>query len=357
MSMQRVRNLGSFLQAYGLKKSIESFGYEVVFVDYHLNSVAKTDSLVPSTISFDTILRFFRHRITAKKREMYRTASSFNSYYDSFMSLLDLSTEPQYGIALDTLVIGSDEVFNCFQCSPDSVDSFELFGEYQKAKRVISYAASFGSVTIDKIRKNPDCRRIQKDLCTFDSLSVRDNNSYQIIQDLLPDKKADVHLDPVLIYDFEDEIQEHSCDKPYIVVYSYRGRITKEEGKVIRSFAKEKGMKLVCTGFVQDCCDEYLLLNPFEALGLFKNASYVITDTFHGTVLSIKYGKQFATIIRDNNKQKLSDLLEKFSLLDRQVTDLNDLAKIAESSYDFQRVQEKLKNEKNSSKEYLKKSI
>ena len=36
MSMQRIKNYGSFLQAYGLKKIIEKLGYEVEFVDYHI---------------------------------------------------------------------------------------------------------------------------------------------------------------------------------------------------------------------------------------------------------------------------------------------------------------------------------
>ena len=34
MSMQRIKNYGSFLQAYGLKKNVENLGYDVEFVDY-----------------------------------------------------------------------------------------------------------------------------------------------------------------------------------------------------------------------------------------------------------------------------------------------------------------------------------
>lgn len=357
MSMQRVRNMGSFLQAYGLKKIIESLGHEVTFVDYRMNSDSKTASAIPARINFNMIVRFLDHRSTSKKRKMYKTAASFDSYYDSFMPLLGVTPELQYETEVDTLVIGSDEVFNCFQSSPKNVDSFDLFGENSHAEKCISYAASFGSTTINMIKNSSDKDRIQEDLCRFDSLSVRDNNSYQIIKELIPDSKVGMHLDPALIYDFSDEIAETSENEPYIVVYSYRGRITKEEGKAIRKFAKAKGMKLVCTGFVQECCDEYLLLNPFEVLGLFKNACYVITDTFHGTVLSIKYGKQFATIIRENNKQKLTDLLEKFSLSERKVTNLGDLARIADSTYNLQNVQFTLENEKKKTIEYLKRSI
>lgn len=47
-------------------------------------------------------------------------------------------------------------------------------------------------------------------------------------------------------------------------------------------------------------------------LAYFINADYVITDTFYGTVFSIKYQIPFATIFRESNKEKLSDLLLSF---------------------------------------------
>ena len=72
MSMQRVRNMGSFLQAYGLKKIIESLGHEVTFVDYRMNSDSKTASAIPARINFNMIVRFLDHRRTSKKRKMYK---------------------------------------------------------------------------------------------------------------------------------------------------------------------------------------------------------------------------------------------------------------------------------------------
>lgn len=353
MSMQRVRNLGSFLQAYALKKTVESLGHEVVFIDYQMEQQGKKESMLSSRISFDKIFRFLRHRSTPQKIQMYKKASSFDSYYDSFMPFLGVESKMIYGTQVDTLIIGSDEVFNCFQCSDDTVDSFDFFGENQNTKKCISYAASFGSTTLDKLKNNSDFCRIKKDLNGFSAVSVRDKNSYQIMQELIADKNVEMHLDPVLIYDFAEEIKTVDVNGPYIVVYSYRGRINREEGKAIRKFAKSKGMKLVCTGFIQDCCDDYLLLNPFEVLGLFKSASYVITDTFHGTVLSIKYGKQFATIIRENNKQKLSDLLEKFNLQRRRLTDLSLLDATIEQYYDKGFVQQLIQQEKNKTISFL----
>ena len=76
--------------------------------------------------------------------------------------------------------------------------------------------------------------------------------------------------------------------------------------------------------------DEYVLASPLEVLAYIKHADYVVTDTFHGTVFSIKYQIPFATIIRKSNQEKLSDLLDTFELQKRQVLDVEDIGKILE---------------------------
>lgn len=70
----------------------------------------------------------------------------------------------------------------------------------------------------------------------------------------------------------------------------------------------------------------------------FKNASYILTDTFHGTIFSIRSGKPFATIIRDSNKEKLRDLLGKFDLLDREVKGNEDISEVFMTGVDSKNV-------------------
>ena len=92
-------------------------------------------------------------------------------------------------------------------------------------------------------------------------------------------------------------------------------------------------------------------------LAYFQHADYIITDTFHGSVFSIKYGKKFATIIREANVQKLTDLLERFSLCDRIVTKIQDLESVLKKEIDVASVQEKIEKEVEKSKQYLEKSM
>ena len=85
MSMQRVPNYGSFLQAYGLKRLVERLGHEVEFVDYKIDT-ANTEAAPPAhpAITPRTLLRFIKHRASAKKRNMYRAAAEFNAFYNRF---------------------------------------------------------------------------------------------------------------------------------------------------------------------------------------------------------------------------------------------------------------------------------
>ena len=145
--------------------------------------------------------------------------------------------------------------------------------------------------------------------------------------------------------------------KDYIIVYAYADRIQEEEATAIRKFAKKKGKKVLSLGFYQPFCDEYVLASPFETLAYVKNADYIITDTFHGTVFSIKYQIPFATIIRESNQQKLSDLLSLFNLKERSVTDIKMLQSILELPMKREEISRILKNEKKRAKDYLKANL
>ena len=100
---------------------------------------------------------------------------------------------------------------------------------------------------------------------------------------------------------------------------------------MLRSYANEHGLKIVNVGGVQGCCDEFLDLGPFEVLAAFRGAECVLTDTFHGTILSVISERPFATIVRTEgygNAEKLTDLLKRLGLEDR----------VASSSADFSRL-------------------
>ena len=350
MSMQRIVNYGSFLQAYALKSEIEKLGHEVEFVDYKVcEPIAEPPHLIhhKEENALKIYLRRFYHYLKGQKKD-------FREIYRDSLKKIGVKEKRKYNTEVDTLVIGSDEVFNCLQNNGDVGYSLELFGKNNKAKKLISYGASFGFTTYEGLLKYGKYEEIKELINKFDEISVRDENSFELIEKMTS-KKPSVHVDPVIIHDFSDKIIEKNDLKDYIIVYSYAGRIKDNEIKEIKDFAKKHNKKIVSIGFHQEFCDIKINCTPFEMLGYFKNAFCIITDTFHGTIFSVKTRNNFATIIRDSNRQKLTTLLKILGLSEKSVK--NSIEEALNINIDYKKVEEKIKKEREKSINYLKKNI
>lgn len=328
MSMQRIVNYGSFLQAWGLKKTLEETGNEIQFVDFTVQQPltkkkSKKKSCLNRLISMLSPAYRKQRKIDIKVNRIY--SEFVETFTEEYLPLLGVQKQKNVRPYVDLLVIGSDEVFHCMQPEENVGYSLELFGKDNNAKRVISYAASFGSTTLDQIKEKNKEQELRELLNQFDALSVRDKNSEQIIAHLC-DVYPLIHIDPVLLYDFDKEIPDNVSQKDYIILYSYCGRFTKEEGEAARNFAHSRGKKLISLGFWQEWCDEYIRANPFEVLAYFKHADYIITDTFHGAVMSIKYNRQFICLVRQSNNSKILSLLKDFHLEDRIVNTYKEIS-------------------------------
>ena len=366
LSMQRIINNGSLLQAYALKKSIESLEHDVEFVDY---KIEKTDI---ETVKNSVISNKITKAVLFLKNFCLYGISSFHiifgkyktrkNFLNDYMQVLNLSKEPNYTPKLDVLVFGSDEVFNTVQYIEQCKGyAWQLYGADNNAGKLVSYAASFGHTTYESLEKYGMLDKSKELLSKFADFSVRDKNSYDIIKKLTG-REASINIDPVLLYDFEDvEIKKPKIED-YILVYGYPGRINdKHEVAAIKAFAKRHNKKLVCVNMMQAWCDEFIYAHPFDLLGYFKYADYVVTDTFHGAVISIKYNIQFVQFVRESkgysNNQKVGYLLSSFGLEDRILKNMENLEEVMLNPIAFEKVNEILINEKNKAMDYLKKVL
>lgn len=364
LSMQRIINYGSFLQAYGLKKLLEDLGHTVEFVDYRIeeplikNNDNKHSSAIQSKIS--KVLEALSYDAPLSQRIQYILHKK--SFANKYFTILGISSEMNYTPKLDILVIGSDEVFNCIQKNTNVGYSLELFGKDNKAKRLISYAASFGNTTIDKLKKYNKDKEIGNLLQRFDAISVRDNNSGNIVNELT-NRECEYNLDPVLAYDYIskcDKIPTLSIKEKYLILYAYAGRISSQEAEWIRNYAKSRNLKIYSIGGVQKYSDKFIDCSPFEVLSYFKNAEAVITDTFHGSIFSIITKRKFVTIIRKSegenygNEEKLTDLLNRVKLSSRLTNDISCIESILDKNIDYKLVNEILETERVKTYKYLK---
>ena len=370
MSMQRIENYGSFLQAYSLRQMLEELGHEVVFVDYEVEPC-----IVKAPNSADPPRRLLLYRIVrkiyyllldaihtfdgTKKAKQRLDASRLRNCYADYSRQLGVTEVRTENIPVDVLVIGSDEVFNCLQTNPAVGYSKQLFGKDVNAGKVITYAACAGFTTVEGLRKYGILDEVSTMLSeNFAHLSVRDKNTFNLVESLTG-RKPETHLDPVLVADFSPQIVEKNDLTDYIVVYSYEERMSNriDERDVIQSFAHEHGLKTVSIGNYQTWTDLHIPAAPFELLGYIKNAEYVITDTFHGTVFSIILEKRFATIVRESNAQKLGSLLSQFGLSDRQVTQLSELETVITGDIDYKNANAVRKRGREAAMKYLRTAI
>lgn len=361
LSMQRIANYGSFLQAYGLKHIIEELGCDVQFVDYHPG-----ETLIPA--DGGTGLKRKISKVTeslkynAPLKEKIKFIKYKKNYAKNYYPHLGLSLEMNYSPELDLLIIGSDEVFNCVQDNTNVGFSPELFGQNNCAKRVITYAASFGNTTDEKLKKHQVADKVSKWIGEIDAVSVRDENSLNTVKALTGEEPRQ-HLDPVLAYDFIEkckDIPKTVPDSKYMILYGYSGRFTKEECKTIRAYAKKRGLKIFCIGGVQDACDKFIDCNPFEVIAYFMNADCVVTDTFHGTIMSVITHRQFVSVVRKfgyGNSEKMTDLLGRLTLQHRIIDDLNQLSTMMEENINYPEVDVIISEERVRTYDYLKEQI
>ena len=358
LSMQRIQNYGSFLQAYGLKHILEELGCEVQFVDYHPG-----ETLIPADGGTGIMRKLSKVTDVLKQdgplKEKLRFIKYKKNYAANYYPYLGITEEKNYNPELDVLIIGSDEVFNCVQNNTNVGFSPELFGHGNKAKKLISYAASFGNTTIEKLEQYGVKDQVAEWLSGFDAISVRDNNSGEIVRQLTGVDPV-YNLDPVLMYDFIGKCKEIPAtvpDKDYMLLYGYSGRFSKDECKEIRKFADSKGLKIFCIGGVQDCCDKFIDVDPFTVIAYFQHAEYVVTDTFHGTIMSVITHRQFVSVVRESgygNSQKLMDLLERLGLADRKLSLMSELKDFLDAIIDYSQIDDVVESERDKTRGFLK---
>lgn len=357
ISMQKVPNYGSFLQAYALKQLLLKAGADSVdFLDIkkgrQILSVNKKTKLLNNlnVLLSGKIVSKLRTRRYLKIKE-----ERFAPYYSYFSN-----NNPQ-DTMYDLAVIGSDEVFNCCQASSWGF-SRQLMGDVENCRKAISYAASFGSTTMPMIEKYNLSAEIAECMGKLSSISVRDDNSFNLVLKLTG-KEPLKHLDPVLIYGYKEEL-EKDVDavipkENYMIVYTYAGRIdNSKEIKSIKAFAKQNRLKLYSLFCKYDWCDgEIVPEHPLQVPAVFKTAKYSVTDTFHGTIFSIISHTKFCTFVRNNNTQKLSSLLGGLGLSDRIVNKPESLASVIVNDINYDEVERVLVEERTRTNTYLSQSV
>lgn len=334
-----VHNHGAQLQLYALCKQLGRLGYETRALTYKKNyDFLELGIENKYNISFRSVPYYLGYLF---QKGFGRTLYNYNKRRTLNRFRQENNLEGEYyskAKNLDVAVIGSDEIFSI---EPGLNPCF--WGMGVPCDYVISYAASCGPTTEDFIQEHYADEFITAGIQRITALSVRDQNTYNIIK-ARTDKNVTMVCDPVLLYDFAEErkVEKRQTNKKYCIVYSYDNNMNDEETiDAIRAYAGEHDFDVYSVGYYHKWCDRNINISPLELFEWFSNAECVFTDTFHGTVVSLVSNAEFVAKISGNGN-KLAFLLDQYNVTNRRANTFKDIPKIVSKKIDYEAVNHRI---------------
>lgn len=328
-----VHNHGALLQLTALIRVLKSKGINAKALRFDKNYDFMGHSLKAkydiSAKSFGIYFKYFKDKGIGCTRYNYNKRKTLNRYKKAENLIGNYYSESPL---LDGIIVGSDEVF-ALHTGPTPV----FFGHCLPSDNIFAYAGSFGPTTVEDIKRLHSVPFVRAGIEGMKYVTVRDANSASVIEQLLG-VHAPVVVDPVILYGYKDELAElpPPCYKNYLLVYAYDNRMNSpEEVKAIRDYAKSRGLKTLSPGFYHEWCDYNIDVDPINLLSYFKNATEIVTDTFHGSVMSLITQAKFAVKTRDSNHFKLKNLLQEYGLESRIFNTWNDIASTMSPPIDY----------------------
>ena len=330
----RIYNYGGFLQEMALQDAINSLGYECVIIYFEVSQYFNTFFLkcVIMNFSFYKIKKKLTKEKTillsnpvsdliTKRKRAFDKYRAHNLVLSKKMSYSDLHS---IDLNYEQLVCGSDQIWN-----PDyNIPAFFLnFG--RKDCRKIIYAASIGKGQLSCLEK----KTYSKLLEFPDYISVREDSAQKLISSIT-EKNVELVLDPTLLH--QQEYWMKKADDSSLnhrnYIFCYFLNLTDEKVKSANDFAKKNNCEVIAIPYLHNEVEKYteklegkLLseVNPADFLNLIRNAEAVITDSFHATVFSIIFQKDFWCFGRNagtyNMNTRLHTLLGYVEMQDRLI--------------------------------------
>jgi hypothetical protein len=331
-------NYGAQLQAYALQKTVEKLGYECEVINFQWSGI-KTVMYYESAGKNVGRFRDFSREIPHSVR-LY-TPYDIDECADEY----------------DIFICGSDQIWGANLNMPIFVLPKITLSFVPAGKVKIAYAASMGgSAVSERIRD-----ALAPYVARLDAVSVRENSAAPFVSQMAG-KEAVVALDPTMLLPTdawrEIAVAPNNTDK-YILVYN----IGQNPG--LDSTAETLSQRLDCD-IVSLSYSDNDTAGPKEFLGLIDNAEFVLTNSFHGTVFSILFRKQFLAFGVDTSNTKFSknirivDLLENLNLSKRYVgRDTTKIERLLDinATIDFDLLENTLINLRNNSLNFLSESL
>ncbi len=313
ITCQNAVNHGARLQCYALSHWLQNQGHEVEVIDYRPSYSLDARLFYWPGLSFKRWIKLFYYYPLRKRNiERRKSFDAFSQKYipltkQIFYSIDDLRKNPPRA---DIYIAGSDQIWNT--TLPNGADpAYYLdFGPSYICRE--SFAASFATETL-----KPGIETfVEENLKRFDKITVREQSALQILDAL--GLKGSLQEDPVFLLsasEWDDIADGSGAGEKYVLVYDfYLGDDIKKEAQRI---AKEKGLKIysICRTNLSYADKNFVYAGPETFVSLVKYASYVVSNSFHGTAFAMIYGVPFKVLDRpDGLNIRMHDLLKRHGI-------------------------------------------
>lgn len=296
LTFHKCINYGSYWQAKCLVEGLRARGFDAELLDHHCDGV----SWAEARCAFQPMLP------QRSSRADFRAYASKARRFVDAIGQLPLSKpfslhEPEAVSGYDAILVGSDEVWNLSHPWYGGKPIF--YGVGLEATPLLSYAASFGSYSCHWGIHDYWAEQLKR----FDSLSVRDENSYWLVRGSTG-REPQMVLDPCLQFHSIAKAAAPADTEPYAVIYGHG--FSEALAVEARRWSSANKVKLVSIGYRNAFADEQKIdAGPTEFASLIAGARAVITNYFHGCVFALLNGKPFAAASTEYRQNKLRGLL------------------------------------------------
>ena len=343
-------NYGAILQSYALQKKLRELGTYPELIDYRCDYISNPFRLVNLKKKglFNYIYGAIGHICYIPRRRKCNQFRKNMRYSEPVTAGNMQAVAGKY----DIYISGSDQIWDYKLTNFDKTYFLDFV---KKGKKKCSYAASIGEhIPPEKYQK--DYEALLKD---FDEILVREDYGADIVEKLTG-KRPEVVCDPTLLLtaeEWNELLVDPKIKGKYILVYQLG--INKELVDFTRRLKEKTGYRIVyipfpLIGLLK--CDCKIAIGPAEWMGLFKNAAYVVSDSFHGIVYFLLFNRKFFAMVNGHHmNRRVEQLLKLVNLSDRTIDNVSYEGLTEE--IDFTYANEQLAGFRQHSLEHLRKLV
>ncbi|MCQ2375197.1 MAG: polysaccharide pyruvyl transferase family protein [Salinivirgaceae bacterium] len=359
-------NYGSLLQSIATIKALENLGHTAKIIDYQRKDergLSMVLTQLQQKARFSNPLKKLAYILIRYPIEKYAQVK-FDKMRKRWLKMTKRIScyESLRDLDADLYMTGSDQVWG--PTMNGHYDKAYFLDFVKDGRKKVSYAGSFGKTKFDA-----DTEKAYKEMLSkYDKIAVREDSAVMMMQDWGLSNCVGQVLDPTLLLNKEEWgkilITKNTDDKyrgkKYILLYLIHNY--PEHSAYALRFAKAHNMELIRVNpFLHQahnggrfiCCPDVS-----EFLALIKNATYMLTDSFHGTCFAINLNVQFVELLPLNaTSARNQSILELTNLKNRIVSDYEDYEAITSHPIEYDAVNMILRQERSKSTTILRSLI